>query len=483
MFAGWNADRWTIGAFTVCVLGQVLFVLSFSPFPTVDTASHLASARVFADVINGGSATTSALLEWNFVPPPNLLPQLTLGLLVPVMGPLWAERLILVGYVIVFSFAAGWAIRQTHSGAMLLSFFALPLTFNLPFMWGFLNFSYSIAGFLVVAGLLIRWDGRLDLGRMMMLSSTLILVFYTHLVGFLEAGLLAVCILGGACILTDRPSAALMRAAIALAPAGVLTLGFVMSTHSEPVPVSIDLKTKLTSLINLFSLTTGISTYDRFERVPCIVTGFALWSLVLIAAMRGRWSWIRHPAPLGFAAFVLLSSIVTLFAPEKIESGGTLGSIRYALFPILGAVLWLANVPLPSRLLLVGATVASLSAFSLATIRYDELRATEVALQDLRSLESCLSPGATVVQANVRRVGFGSLARPSSLAAETGRLAAVRDAIDLGNIDWAVPFGLLQFRKEANPNTHLVLPGVDFSRAMVGEEFCEDPVCTASARL
>lgn len=81
---------------------------------------------------------------------------------------------------------------------MRISFFVLPLTFHLPFLWGFLNFSYSIAGFLLIAGLLMRWDGQLDFGRTMMFFSAMVLVFFTHLVGDLEAGLLAVCVLGAA---------------------------------------------------------------------------------------------------------------------------------------------------------------------------------------------------------------------------------------------------------------------------------------------
>jgi hypothetical protein len=43
-----------------------------------------------------------------------------------------------------------------------------------------------------------------------------------------------------------------------------------------------------------------------------------------------------------------------------------------------------------------------------------------------------------------------------------GRLVAARDALDLGNVDWSVPFGLLRFRKEANPYIHLALPGLGF---------------------
>ncbi|HMS84409.1 MAG TPA: hypothetical protein PKD12_12220 [Nitrospira sp.] len=465
MFAGWNhVDSWALRGFITCVLAEVLFVLVFDPFPTVDMAAHLASARGVADIIGGGSVTTSHLLEWNFIPPPNLLPQLVLGALVPTVGSLWAERCILVTYVIVFSLSAVWAIRQTRPGTMLLSFFVLPLTFNLPFLWGFLNFSYSIAGFLFVAGLLMRWDGQLDSDRMKMLALALVLVFFTHLVGYLEAGLLSVCMLGAACILSDRPLAALTRAAMALSPAAVLTLVFLILTGSEPTSVSFDLAAKLAALKGLISLTTSVATYDRLERVPCVATGIALWILLLMAAMRGQWSWIYRPAPLGLAAFVFLSSVVAVFAPSGMGTGGTLGSIRYALFPILGAILWLAYQPLPPRIVLIGATVACLAALSLASIRHDELRAIEIALQDLRNLESCVSPDSTVVQANLRTVKFGSLARPSSLVAETGRLTAARKALDLSNVDWSVPFGLLRFREETNPYTHLVRPGKGFFR-------------------
>ncbi len=224
----WSADRRALMVFSACVIAEVLFVLAFDPFPTVDTDTHLASARGLVDVVGGGSITTSRLLEWNAVPAPNLLPQLALTALVATVGPLWAERLILLGYVILLSLAAVWAIRPTRPGAMLLTLFVLPLTFNLSFLWGFLNFSYSIAAFLVVAGLLMRWEGRLSWSRALALASILVLVFFTHLVGYLEAALLAVCILGAACMLGDRRLVASARAAIALAPGAALTLAFIV---------------------------------------------------------------------------------------------------------------------------------------------------------------------------------------------------------------------------------------------------------------
>ena len=339
---------------------------------------------------------------------------------------------------------------------MPLAFFLLPLTFNFSFLYGFLNFSYSIAAFLVVAGLLMRWEGRLSWSRALALASILVLVFFTHLVGYLEAALLAACILGAACMLGDRRLVASARAAIALVPGAVLTLAFITLTQSGQVSTLGDPVSRLEVLL---SLTWGVAAYDRLERLPCVATAVALWVLVLIAAVRSRWSWIRCPVPVGLAVFVVLSSVVALFAPGESQSGGSYASQRLVLFPVLGAVLWLAYTPLPRRALFVGATVAGLSALALATVRYDELRAIETALQDLRALESCFTPGSTVIQANLTQGRFGSLGRLDPLSAEVGRLAAVRDGFDLGNVDWKVPFGLLRFRKETNPFAYLVRPG------------------------
>lgn len=456
MVDSWSVDRRALLALSACVAAQLLFVLAFDPFPGEDTATHLVSAKGLSDFVAGSSITASRVLEWNFVPVPNLLPELVLAAVMRVIGPHWAERLIVLGYVALLPFAAVWAIRQVRPGATPLAFLVLALTFNVPFLWGFLNFSYSIVGFLVVGGLLLRWQGQLDSRRTALLAFALVLVFFTHLVGYLEAGLLAACMLCAASLASERRSIAFMRAIAALAPAAVLTLIFLVSTHSAPAVVSFD---PLGKLKDLLLLTGSIATYDRFEKLPCAAAALAVWGLVLLALVRSRGRWIARPIPAGVAAFVLLSSFVALFAPDEIRTGGTLGSIRYMLFPVLGAILWLACQKLPSRALFAACTVAVGAAATLAAIRYDELRAIEAAVQDLDSLEACLAAGSTVVQANLRRVHFGSLGRFSQLAAEAGRLTVVRESFNLGTVDWAVPFGLLKFRKETNPYTHLVQPG------------------------
>jgi hypothetical protein len=111
---------------------------------------------------------------------------------------------------------------------------------------------------------------------------------------------------------------------MALIPATILTLVFLVLTRSKPISVSFDLRAKVVALKGLVSLTAGVAAYDQLERVLCVATGLAFWILVLIAAIRGRSSWITRPVPLGLATFILLSSVVTLFAPDGMGRGGLL---------------------------------------------------------------------------------------------------------------------------------------------------------------
>jgi hypothetical protein len=92
-------------------------------------------------------------------------------------------------------------------------------------------------------------------------------------------------------------------------------------------------------------------------------------------------------------------------------------------------------------------------------VRHDELRDIERIVIDLDPVAECVPPRSKVVQANLSEPTFGSSSRLSALSAETGRVTARNDGVDLGNIDWAVPFSVLRFRPDADPYVHLVDPG------------------------
>jgi hypothetical protein len=451
--------------FALCVLCEIVFIQSFDPFPTVDMPFHIAAASGMVDLLHSPSYPESKLLRWTMVPAPNLLPQLGLAALTSVTKPEIAEKLLLTGYIALLSFACFWALLAIRdSRALLLSFFILPLTFNISFLWGFLNFSYSIAGFLLVAGLLIRWRGQWNFTRAAAIALALVGVYFTHLVGFLEAALLTCCFLMLAIINDKRKWRVLAISAATLLPSAVLLATFFVLTRSAPSGSgsALDipwLQDELRRIVGVLTLRVGVASYDKTEMIPVILFAGMIWGLVAYVMYRNNKNRQRSLVPTALLLFVVIAISVALFAPDGLSSGGSLGVQRYSLFPFLAATLWLGFQSLSRRLLMGAGLIAALCAFALLAIRHDNLRDIEMAISDLRYLEPCVAKGSTIVQANLIVPQFGTLGRgnPDPLSAEASRLAAASGVTDVGNIDWAVPFGLLGFKPNATPVGNLVL--------------------------
>ena len=215
----------------------------------------------------------------------------------------------------------------------------------------------------------------------------------------------------------------------------------------------------------MVTLTWGVVAYDRLEIVFCLIAAAALWTLVVVAA-RARKPWReRDYDTIAVGLFTLTMALVTVAAPDEVGSGGGQLSYRLVVFPVLGALIWLGRQELRAKYLAAGAGLAVLAAFGLALVRYDDLREVERVANDLAVTIPCVQKGATVVQGNLAYVGFGSAGRiRGALMAEAGRVAAARDGLNLGSIDWSLPFALQRFRTSRSPFTHLIAPGESVER-------------------
>ena len=434
------------------VVLEVVFVLLFTPFLTVDAAAHIGSAAALLDTL-GGFELGSRFIEWNPWPAPSIVGTLLLALAMPVVGDSWAETLVVLGYVVALPAATWYAVRASSASGW-LALFALPLTFSLTFLWGFLSFSYSIVVFLVIAGFLLRTPVELPPRRAVGLALLLVLAFFCHFVGFLASGLLVLVVLSARAALTPAARRAVVRrGGLAVLPSAVLALVFVVSSDSASAT---SWGNPVRRLAGLVTLKTGIVSYDRLELVFCLIAAAALWTLIVVAVVRMLPWRDRDPDTLALAAFTVLVGAVAILAPDAVASGGSLLSRRLVLFPVLGVLLWLARQQLSARLLVGAGVAAVVAAGGLAVVRYDELRHVERAADDLAAITSCVEPGSTIVQGNLAYVSFGPGAVLDPHTSEAGRIAAARDGLDLGNIDWDVPFWLQRFRAAKNPPRHLV---------------------------
>ena len=104
---------------------EIVYVLLFSPFLTVDAAAHLGSAAALLETF-GGFELGSQFLEWNPWPACHLR-HAGARMLMPVVGDSWAETLALLVYVVALPAAMWYAVRARF-GSEWLVLFALPLT-------------------------------------------------------------------------------------------------------------------------------------------------------------------------------------------------------------------------------------------------------------------------------------------------------------------------------------------------------------------
>ncbi len=450
-------------ALGAAVAAELLLVFLPRYFVTVDGPFHLGVAALLRDILQGHGALALHYYGWHVFPVPNLLPDLALTGLMLVFDPALSEKLLIAGYIVGLPLALLYAIRAV-SPQIWLAFVALPLTFSFAFNYGFYNFSYSTILFLVVAGYALRHRRELTGRQALTLAGLLVVTYFTHIVGFLEA-LLFVFLVLAFDLSTAGSGEAEERAAIQrrrivalalLAPSALLAAWFFLGTKSD-VPAGYAIQPRVR--LEFFALTLGVTSYSRFEALWMLLVA-AMIAVLVVTVVRLRERPLLRPrasdAPL---VFTLIGSVAVVFAPFQVVSGGSFIYQRLALFPIYGIILWIAAYRVPRRLLISAAAISLVAATGLALTRLPTYRKLDSIVTDFMAVKPCLAPGSTMIQASMALALPASDVRLDPVTDETGRLAADLRGLDLGSIEGSVPFYVLQFRPPLDPQTHLVLPG------------------------
>ncbi|HEY6881564.1 MAG TPA: hypothetical protein VI299_26240 [Polyangiales bacterium] len=426
-----------------CVVVECLYIASFSPFPSVDSAAHLGSAWALADQLRHGGF--ASLLTWHFTPaPPNMLPSLALLGLAQGLGYQHAESALIAGYAAALAFALWWALHKLRTGADAFAFFALPLTFSFSLLYGFLNFSWSLVVLLMFAGVLLAERDEPLRPRRATLHLALLLALYgTHFVGWLVGGVLYGSWAAVRAV-RRRELRTLITAGFALVPSALLVGWFLLQSRSAATDT---LLSPLSKAVRIAGLEYGQLAYEKLERVAFVALAALFWTLAL---RRWRTAW-KSPRELALRLTIAVTSALAIFGPEGTSSGAVQLAPRLGSIVALLGVLALGFRP-PSRLEQHSAIWISVAAaLWLAGVRNAPLRAIERGQSALLELAPQLRPHSTLLQANLARPHFGDTGRLDPLTAESGRLAAERALLDLANVDLALPYFLLRFRPEFNP--------------------------------
>jgi len=161
----------------LCALIVPLWIVEVPPL--VDLPNHL--ARVFVLAHYDETAFFQQNFQVNYEPVPNLAIDLIVAPLMTVFDIWTANRLFLT--LIVILFAAGCHLISARTGES-RSFSVIPAMFLIyggTFFYGYVNYVFGIALFLVTFGLWLRWREKPSFGRFAVIVALTFAVYLSHL--------------------------------------------------------------------------------------------------------------------------------------------------------------------------------------------------------------------------------------------------------------------------------------------------------------
>ncbi len=301
--------------------------------PTADGPSHLYNAWLVRELAAGDAhPRLAATYELAREPLPNWLQHAGLALLLGVVSPGVAEKLVLSACLALFLLSLRALAGAVDPGARWYAFLGFPLAYNWLFQMGFTNFCLSLGLALLALAVWWRRRERPDLRTAVALNALLLLCYFAHILSTVLA-LAAIGVLWLATLRRATWRRHLRHLAI-LAPQTVLPVWFVAARGTAPMPEAWSAGTLVRYLTRLEVLVTFEPAQIRLGIAVAAAFGLLV---VLTLASEGVG---RRPAD----AFLLLAvlALALYFVVPPGLAGGSLVKQRLSLLPYLFLVPWLS---------------------------------------------------------------------------------------------------------------------------------------------
>jgi hypothetical protein len=409
----------------------VLYVLPFWTvryLPTTDGPCHTYNAWVLRQYANVQQYPLfHQYYEIHAQPYPNWTGHAVMALLMFVVPPLVAEKLLVSGYVLLFLAGAWYLAGSVRPDERWPAFLAFFFPYNQLFQFGFYNFSISLGVFCFVLGFWWRHRERPDLRFAVGINLLLWLCWFSHPLSF-GLALLAIAVLW---LATLRPATwrRHLRHLLILVPQLPLPLWYLRTQESETLAVTRsfrELRKYLWPPKVLFSFSRlQLRLGEWLAAILLILVVLTLWRQTLRREEGRCW-----PVPREADAFLLLVACAVLlffFAPEEM-AGGTMVTNRLSLYPYLLLIPWLSPRPGPRW---KAAAVAFLALGALVNLGY-LVHWYRVLGEEMRQFVAGLDP----VRPNSRVLPLVFQRRLASGYTDVFGHATGYAALEKGLIDW-----------------------------------------------
>jgi hypothetical protein len=352
-------ERWLRRLFFALALLYVLPFWTVAYLPTVDGPCHTYNAWILRQ---HGNAEEYPLFQQyydiNWRPYPNWVSHATMALLMFVVPPLIAEKLLVSGYMLLFLGGAWYLVGAVRPRERWLALLALPFAYHQLFQFGFYNFSISLALFLFVLGFWWRHRARPGLAFAVKINLLLGLCYFSHILSFVLA-LAAIGLLWLATLRRDSWRRHLLHIPILL-PQLVLPLWYWMQGGGRVIP-----GWPLRRLVRYFTQLQVLITFGEVQRW-CAAALATLFLLLLLYTLRRKLA--HRPFLQETDAFLLVAFFcgVTYFLSPGGMAGGGLLHQRLSLYPYLLLIPWFSPQLGKARTV----AIAALAGFALLNLGY-----------------------------------------------------------------------------------------------------------------
>jgi hypothetical protein len=357
-------------AFLFLTLVYVLPIWVFRYFPSQDGPCHIYNSFILRHY-NDPEYVFNQFYDVRKAPIPNWASHASMTLLMYLVPPLIAEKLLLTGYIVLMAVSMRYLVNAVEGDRTPLVFLGLPFIYNYLFLMGFYNFSLGVALFMLSMGYWWKRFSAFNVKHAVVLGSLLVVAYFCHPVPLVLAVLSIVLV--AALSLPHRFSRwkqALMSLLCTLPSLGLLFY-YIQTRGTEQSPGS----WTLARLWEYFIRNESLAYHSESQIIfGWLVTG-AFAFLFFYALVRDHLftkGW-RFELRLRRRDFLLLLCIaffvIYLRAPDGMSGGGFIKT-RMALFPFLIVIPWLSwNMPGIAKGV-VGGALALLSVAYIAHVSY-----------------------------------------------------------------------------------------------------------------
>lgn len=310
----WWERRWFLA---LVVLATTVPLLYPQVPPLVDLPGHIGRYRVELDLAH--SPSLQRFYDYHWAPLGTLGVDVLVMLFAPLIGLEPAVKLIVLAIPPLTAAGFFWVAREVHGRVPPTAMFALPFIYGFPFLFGFVNFTLSVALAFLAFGLWLRL-GRLERIRLRawLFAPISLVLFFCHTYGWGLLGLM--CFSANAVRLRDLGATWARVAFQAVLHVGPMALPLAVMLMT-PAPADgafaggwFDWDAKWVAIIGVLRDRWGPFDVTSLE-VAGLVFLFALVSPKLRLSRR-----LAGPALLLAAAFVLLPRFImdSAYADERL---------------------------------------------------------------------------------------------------------------------------------------------------------------------